>query len=352
MVITKEVKVIVGICAVVVGRIIARNLKDDIHETAEKTERVYFNEKFGKPVEEMRETVEQQKKLVDEIKSSEKKEFLKRVNDFKESIHYDEKMAELDKYVDDGVKDYKKDIRYDEVITTSNDAYKSAINEYKEQHGYYRTIESLERKIKDAENTYAEKKALYKVFTDKDEAKALKKVAKAKRDEAVKSANEEIDRVKSDLIAFDKQQKDNRDKIISNMKKLVVVKKDELTEDISKNKKDINKVLNDTMGNIQKDIESKRSEETNQLFESYPANKDTLKEMTEIMNQKFVESRKASCFRDDLLIYLKVKGWHGWQVITVGSIPAIGGLYAIGRYLILLTEFAKKLDGKRLEVTC
>jgi tetratricopeptide (TPR) repeat protein len=200
--ITKELKLAATVCGVILGRIIWKNFKKDVNDNYEKNVDKVITKEIGDAVVTLEEGLADMKANVDKIESRENAEIDSRLKEFKESIHYDEKIKAYQKEIDDGVKAYKAKIDSDKRVNAAKIALGKEIEQYKKENSYDRKVESFKKAIKEAENDYDAKLSRYKVFADREELETLKEKAKVKRDGIVNMNKIELETLEKEFNTF------------------------------------------------------------------------------------------------------------------------------------------------------
>ena len=342
--ITKELKVAATICGFFLGRIIWKNFKKDVNENYEKNVDMAITKEIGDSVIALEEGVASMKEDVVKIADRENAEIDSRLNEFKESVHYDEKISAYKKQITDGVEEYKTKINAGGRINAAKIALGKEIEQYKKDNSYDRKVNSFKKAIKEAETEYEGKISRYKVFADREEMETLKEKAKIKRDEIVSMNKIELEALEKEFKDFSKEATERANVEINAVNALVAKEEGRLKAEIDPKINDIKSLVKKTNDNIVADVKSKRTQEETDAINRYYSNKDTLEECKKEVRKARKNMIENSTFKDRVCLYLHSKNFKRWHVEAIGMAPVAVVGYGLVKYLAWLKDFAIRVE--------
>ena len=340
---TKEVKVLLGCLAAVIGIEVANKITNEIIENYKDEADSFIEANRSDEIKKIADTFDDLKEKAEAITDSQDEAVRERLEKFKNGINYDLNKAKAKEKAKQQIEAFKESISYDEQIKNLEETFEEKVENYKLSTGYDNAIEKLNDKIKTAKDDYESKKAVYKILADEETASELKKGAKKVRNANIKECEESIKKLEDKLKEFT----DEASKTCSEGKQELMDKLSEAKLTIYAERDKILDELDDQVAtaerSIYSDITSKMTEEERAIIDQYNHDGElyiaALKKEIEDRDLLVANATKG----DKIALYLHNKGWKGWQVKAALYSPLSIVVYACYRYIKWANRYAAKV---------
>lgn len=274
------------------------------------------------------------------ILENEAKQVKEKVADWKTNHDYDSKIKEIKVKAAETLDGYREAIGYAENLKKIDSEKDAAIEKVKESLKFDEKVAEQNKLIKEAKDVY---KASTMFLPNNSAAEATKKAAASARDAAVKEANEKIEALNKNLKKESKTIVKDAEAKKEDLNELIRNKQVELSQVVDEESAPLVRELANAKARLADEVVKARSLEDNEIIASSVGSSDRVKSAESLMDSIYKDELNKLTPDDALVLYLKDKNVHPAAVVTVGALTGLPIFYVGYKYVKGLVGIVSRL---------
>lgn len=274
------------------------------------------------------------------IKDEEERKLTSKVNEYKSSIGFTDRVKDSKTEVIERLNDFKESIGYEESKARIESDYQNRISQLKSDRHYTEGIAKAKETIKKANQAYEASTIL--LSDDEVNAKS-KRASMDARDKTINSANEKIEELENWFKKKSKKARNEADNRLKELNDQVEAKRAELTKASEKALEPLALDVSDKRMQFRKEIIGSRDETEADLISMEPAFVAS-KKRNEECSTLLVEKRyRGMNLTDKLVAYLRYHNVKKPTILVAGLASAIPLFYATYKWVKIIFDVASKI---------
>lgn len=279
-------------------------------------------------------------KIAKNITEKENQLINNRINDYKKSIQYDEKIASITREIWKKTEDFKDSISYSAEKEKIEKELNEAISKVKETMDYDKKISSQKRLIEDANRAY-ERQTLF--MENNEASNAAKKAARKARDKTIDSANEAIEELEKQLKKEVKSAKKVADERVKGLDERVASKNKEFSEAAESLREQYRNALAKKRLEIKEEVINDRTEEAANYIRNCSINESIMDSTKSRIDKVIREAMDRTTGLDAIVLYLKSCNIKAPVIAITGLFAGIPLFYICYEYVNSLVYVIRRV---------
>ena len=274
------------------------------------------------------------------IKEEEDRTLTSKVNAYKSSIGFSDKVKDSKIELAERLNDFKESIGFEESKARIESDYESRVQQLKSDRHYVDGIAKQKEIIRKAQKAYDAST----ILLDNDEVNAkAKKASMEARDTTINSANEKIEELENWLKKKTKKARNDADNKLKDLNDQVDQKRNELIKASEKALEPLALDVSDKRMQFRREIISSRDEHDADLISMEPAFTASKKRNEESRALMIDKRYRGMSVTDKLVAYMKHNNVKKPTIIVAGLASGIPLFYATYKWVKIIFDVASKI---------